>query len=472
MKKILILILPVMIFMTEAAYAASVKIGVIDTGVTQKKNIFDTERIIDGRNYVFEDGGTDDTVGHGTRVASLIIGTSDGEICSPSEKSKIVPLVYYSEYPSGVAANGGIEAICGAVYDAVNIYGCKIINISSGVSKGSAELKSAVDYAEEKGVLIISACGNDGGDVYYPAAYGTVIGVGSHNGSFEPSGFSCTGSGIDMLFEGENIKAASIKNSEDYEFVDGTSYSAALVTSYAAAALEAYPELLPRRARYFMRISCDDICEEGYDEKSGYGIFNPDLFYKNLSLFDRGGISCFSDVKKEDWYFDSVCRAERSGLLLGVSDTEFAPDEPITRAMLVTVLYRAEGQPGTNGTNKFNDVAEDAYYAEAVGWAAENELVFGSSDAVFAPVRAITREELAAVMNRYAKYKGMGTDSRGGLDVFADADGVSGWARENVEWAVGYGLLGGKENNRLDPRGLTTRAEAAAVLDRFFENER
>ena len=157
MKKILILILPVIIFMTEAAYAASVKIGVIDTGVTQKKNIFDTERIIDGRNYVFEDGGTDDTVGHGTRVASLIIGTSDGEICSPSEESKIVPLVYYSEYPSGVAANGGIEAICGAVYDAVNIYGCKIINISSGVSKGSAELKSAVDYAEEKGVLIISA---------------------------------------------------------------------------------------------------------------------------------------------------------------------------------------------------------------------------------------------------------------------------------------------------------------------------
>lgn len=470
MKKILILILPIMIFMTEAAYAASVKIGVIDTGVTQKKDIFDTERIIEGKNYVFEYGGTDDMVGHGTRVAGLIIGTSDGELASPSEESQIVPLVYYSEYPSGVAVNGGIEAICSAVYDAVDSYGCKIVNISSGVPKGNEELKNAVDYAETKGVLIVSACGNGGGDVYYPAAYGTVIGVGSHNGSFEPSDFSCEGNGIDMLFEGENIKAVSIKNSEDYEFVDGTSYSAALVTSYAAAALETYPGLLPHQIRYFMRISCDDICDEGYDKESGYGIFNPDMFYGNLSLFDQGEIACFSDVKKEDWYFDSVCYVERNRLFSGVSDTEFAPNEPLTRAMLITALYRAEGEPAADGAGAFADAENGSYYENAAAWAKQNGIVNGTGKNEFEPDTDITREQIAAVIYRYAKLKNTAADGAGEAYIdYADASDISGYARDAVSYCGAEDIMRGRGNNRFCPKENATRAEAAAILSRFLE---
>lgn len=468
MKKILIFILLITIFMTGAAYAAPVKIGVIDTGVTQKENIFDSSRILEGKNYVSEDGNRD-KVGHGTRVASLILGTLDGKIISPSGESQIVPFIYYSEYPSGVAINGGIEAICNAIYDAVDSYGCKIINISSGVPKGNEELKKAVNYAEEKGVLIVSACGNDGGDIYYPAAYNTVIGVGSHNENFEPSDFSCNGNGIDLLFSGENVKAVSIKNANDYELVTGTSYSAALITSYAAAALEDYPELLPHQTRYFLRISCEDICEKGYDEESGYGVFDPKLFFENLSLFEKSEISCFSDVKKEDWYFNSICYAEQNRLLLGVSNTEFAPNEPLTRAMFVTILYREEGQPQTNNILKFEDVAENAYYANAVGWASENGIIAGVTDTGFAPERDITREEMAAVMSRYADYKGINTNSQGDLTIFTDASTVSSWAREHMRWAVGTGLISGKGDNMLDPLGSTTRAEAAAILQRFLE---
>ena len=468
MKKILILLLLIVI-LTEAAFAASVKIGVIDTGVTQKEHILDSSRILEGKNYVSEYGGTEDKVGHGTRVASLILGTLDNEIISPSSESQIVPLVYYSQYPSGVAINGGIQAICSAIYDAIDSYGCKIINISSGVPKENEALKKAVDYAEEKGVLIVSACGNDGGSVYYPAAYPTVIGVGSHNETLEPSAFSCHGSGLDLLFSGEKVNAVSIKNADDYELVTGTSYSAALITSYAAAALEAYPELLPHQIRYFLRSSCEDICEKGYDAESGYGIFDPNLFFEHLSLFDKGEISCFSDVKKTDWYFDSVCYAEQNRLFLGVSDTEFAPNELLTRAMFITILYRADGRPQTNNMLKFDDVAEDAYYADAVCWASENGIITGVSDGKFAPDQNMTREEIAAVMSRYADYKGIHTASQGDLTVFADADAVSGWARESVAWAVDYGLLSGKENNLLDPRGDTTRAEAAAILKRFLE---
>ena len=469
MKKILILISLLMIFMTEAAFAASVKIGVIDTGITQKENIFDSNRILEGKNYVSENDGTEDKVGHGTRVSSLIIGTLDGEIISPSDESQIVPLVYYSEYPSGVAINGGIEAICDAVYDAVDIYGCKIINISSGVPKENEELKKAVDYAEDKGVLIVSACGNDTDAVFYPAAYNTVIGVGSYDEHFKPSEFSCFGNGIDLLFSGENIKVVSIKNADDYEFADGTSYSAALITSYAAAALEDYPSLLPHQIRYFMRISCDDICDEGYDEKSGYGAFNPNLFYEKLSLFDKGEISCFLDVKKEDWYFDSVCYSEQNRLFFGVSDTEFAPNEPLTRAMLVTVLYRAEGEPNVNKDISFLDVESGSYYENALIWANQNGIVNGISETEFAPDINITREQIAAIIYRYAKLKNTAIEDAWEIQLdYTDLANISDYALEAVMYCKDKDIMQGRENNTFYPKSNATRAETATILQRFL----
>lgn len=468
MKKVWILLALIMIF-TEAAHAASVKIGVIDTGITEKENILDSSRILEGKNYILEQDGTEDKIGHGTRVAGLILGTLDDAIRSPSRESQIVPLVYYSAYESGVVINGGIEAICSAIYDAIDCYGCKIINISSGVPMENEALQKAVEYAEENGVLLAAACGNDGGNVYYPAAYPTVIGVGSHNEALEPSDFSCRGSGLDLLFFGEKLKAVSLQNAGDYELVTGTSYSAALITSYAAAALEAAPELMPHQIRYLLRISCEDIGETGYDAESGYGVFAPELFFENLSLFVQGEISCFSDVQKDDWYFDSVCYAEQNRLLFGVSATEFAPDEPLTRAMFLALLYRAAGQPQTDQLLNFTDVPEDAYYANAVRWASERGIITGVSNTEFAPDQNITRQEMATVICRYADHIGIPTDSLGDLTIFVDANAVADWAGKPVAWAVGYGLLSGRGNQRLDPRGETTRAEAAAIMHRFLE---
>ena len=118
---------------------------------------------------------------------------------------------------------------------------------------------------------------------------------------------------------------------------------------------------------------------------------------------------------------------------------------------------------------KFEDVAENAYYANAVGWASENGIIAGVTDTGFAPERDITREEMAAVMSRYADYKGINTNSQGDLTIFTDASTVSSWAREHMRWAVGTGLISGKGDNMLDPLGSTTRAEAAAILQRFLE---
>ena len=177
----------------------------------------------------------------------------------------------------------------------------------------------------------------------------------------------------------------------------------------------------------------------------------------------------FTDVHEDDWFYDAVQYAEKNSLFSGVTETEFAPNEAITRGMLVTVLWRAEGQPVVNYLMTFEDVDQEAYYGEAVRWAASEEIVLGHSNEEFAPDDFITREQIAAILERYADYKGIATDEAGSLSRFTDAAQISGWALGNVQWAVGVGLIKGHEDGSLDPQGNTTRAEAAAILQRFLE---
>ncbi len=177
----------------------------------------------------------------------------------------------------------------------------------------------------------------------------------------------------------------------------------------------------------------------------------------------------FDDVDEGDWFYDDVKTAYENGWFTGVTNTSFAPNEAITRGMMVTVLYRAENEPTTADKSKFEDVAPDAYYTKAVIWAENNGIVKGYSEVEFAPDKLISREEMAAIMHRYAGYKGADTGVIGDLMKFADQAQIADWARENVAWAVGYGLLSGKDNNLLDPQGHTTRAETAAILNRFLK---
>ncbi len=180
----------------------------------------------------------------------------------------------------------------------------------------------------------------------------------------------------------------------------------------------------------------------------------------------------FKDVSVHNWFYNAVKYADENKLFVGVSETEFAPDEAITRGMLVSVLYRAESAPKSSTMSKFDDVAANAYYARAVAWAEANGIVKGYSDTKFVPDNLISREEIAAIMKRYADFKGMTTNKKGELTRFADSGQITGWARSNMEWAIGYGLISGKDNDHLDSRGNVTRAEAAAILQRFFEKIR
>lgn len=173
----------------------------------------------------------------------------------------------------------------------------------------------------------------------------------------------------------------------------------------------------------------------------------------------------FVDVQPDDWYIDVVKYALDNGLMTGVSETEFAPDLATTRGMVASVLYRLEDGPEAEDAG-FSDVFADAWYADAVNWAASVGVVAGYGDA-FGANDAITREQLAAILCNYAAYKGEDVSSGAALDGYSDAASVSDWAGESVEWAVAEGLISGVTNDELAPQGSATRAQVAAMLQRF-----
>ena len=177
----------------------------------------------------------------------------------------------------------------------------------------------------------------------------------------------------------------------------------------------------------------------------------------------------FTDVRESDWFYEDVAFAYENGLFAGTSDTTFSPNASMTRAMLVTVLYRLEGQPAVNGRSGFSDVQYNGYYEDAVTWAADNGIVNGTSTTMFSPNANVTREQMAAILYRYAQHKKYNTAASSGLNGFTDHASVSGYAAASLEWAVAEKLVNGSAG-KLMPTGNATRAQVAAILHRFVEN--
>ena len=175
-------------------------------------------------------------------------------------------------------------------------------------------------------------------------------------------------------------------------------------------------------------------------------------------------------MKESDWYYDAVRYAVHNGLFTGMSDTAFGPRGTMNRAMLVTVLYRLEGEPKVTGSSEFNDVAGGQWYTDAVIWATKNEIVNGYGNGRFGPNDPITREQMAAILFRYAQNKGYDVTGRADLTAFTDYNVVSGYAMDAIAWANANGLIQGRTITTLVPAGTATRAEVAAILHRFLLN--
>ena len=181
-----------------------------------------------------------------------------------------------------------------------------------------------------------------------------------------------------------------------------------------------------------------------------------------------GGSSCpahkFTDVNTSLWYHKAVDYAINNSLMSGVGENTFSPNANLSRAMLAQILYNLAGRPAAAGASDFNDVAEGMWYTNAIAWAAENGVVSGLGNGKFGPNDNITREQLAVMLYRYAGSPAAG----GSLDGFADAGKVSGYAQNGLVWATSNGVMSGKGGGMLDPQGLATRAEVAQMLYNYL----
>ena len=182
----------------------------------------------------------------------------------------------------------------------------------------------------------------------------------------------------------------------------------------------------------------------------------------------------FEDVHPiNHWAKENIDYVYENGLMNGTDETHFAPDMPLTRAMLVTVLYRAEGEPRVSGITSFSDLEKGQYYLDAVCWAQINGIANGVTETEFAPNQNITREQIAAIMFRYAQYKGVAPTGAWAIRLdYADLADISDYAAEAVMYCKLNNIMTGRENNNFAPKDNVTRAEAAAILHRFIENNK
>lgn len=205
-----------------------------------------------------------------------------------------------------------------------------------------------------------------------------------------------------------------------------------------------------------------------YELQSGSYEFSQEIIPWEIVPVSDG----FSDVKEDDWFYPYVKSAYKNKLIKGVSDTEFAPNDKVTRAMFVTVLYRMEGQPSFKNENIFDDVRSGSWYENATVWANGGGIVYGKTDTSFEPDTLVTREEIAALICRYAKFKEINTDEvikDTNTLSYNDISRVSDWASEAVNYCIAAGIVTGDDIGNLNPKNNATRAEAAAMLVRLNE---
>jgi hypothetical protein len=206
-----------------------------------------------------------------------------------------------------------------------------------------------------------------------------------------------------------------------------------------------------------------------YDEMTGLATFTTD----HLSYYIVGyeeWVNPFSDVKSTDWFYNAVKYVSRNTLMSGSSATAFEPNTDMTRAMLVTVLYRLEGKPVVTAKNTFTDVKSGQWYTEAIIWANANNIAGGYGGGLFGTNDSVTREQMAAILMNYAKYKKYDVTKTTDLKSYSDAKAVDSWASDAIKWTVAEGLITGTTATTLSPKDTASRAQVATILMRLIEN--
>lgn len=243
--------------------------------------------------------------------------------------------------------------------------------------------------------------------------------------------------------------------------------------SYASAGDKVTITVTPGRNATVQHITVTD--EDGErlkltENRDGtYSFTMPNGAANVYARFSGSGLP-FADVPSGSWYYDDIAYVYDAGLMTGLTATAFGPNLSTTRGMIVTILWRMENEPAAKHGCPFADVRRGSYYEQAIAWASENGIVTGFDASTFAPDRAITREQLAAILFRFAAYRGMDAVTlRENLSSFQDQAAISAYAVSALNWAVGEGLMQGT-GDKLEPTGNATRAQVAAMLRRFIQH--
>jgi len=440
-------------------YGRGVRVAVIDSGVFSMHEDFSGTDFDSGVNVINGSHDVSDTNGHGTAVCGILAATSNNGlgVAGLCDKVTVVPIKCFDESKKTKASY-----VVSALYEAVDVYDCDVINMSLGISNDLQSVREAVDYASSGGAIVVASVGNDGNSlIRYPAAYDNVIGVGAVNSGGEVSDFSNKNSSVFVTAPGENISVLSIRDSRSYASSGGTSDSAPMVSAAAAALKQLCPSADVEDFKNLLKASCTDAGDPGYDNSYGYGILNLDAFTRELAGY------VFTDVDNH-WAEDSVGLCVGRGYFNGMSERSFAPDQLMNRAMFITLISRLSGEDISGGTVRFSDVPPDSYYAQACAWGADRDIVQGY-DGKFMPENNVTREQMATFLYRFAKYSYLtyGVSSTAVLDSYTDSRSISPYAREAMAWAVEEGLITGRTPVQLSPLENAARAEVAALIERF-----
>lgn len=444
----LIFALVLMMNLVNAAENKTIRVAVIDTGVSSVA--ISSDSLVEGENYIFPDESTEDLVGHGTAIASIIVGSESANIAGICPEAEIVPLVIYSLDAEGNAVAGSLNMVADMIRDAIDVYDCDIINISTVGYFASPKFLDAVAYAEEKGVLIVSTAGNDGSTAsYYPGKCDSVLCAGSQTEDGKDAAyFSNRHEYVDVIAPGVDVPVADIHGAPTTQI--GTSFSAPYISGLAAKMLSINPNLTAAQLRQIICASATDILTAGFDHASGWGRVDMDAA---LQYVTDGRM--YRDVKVSDWFFNGAEAMMQAGLMKGVDAVSFAPQQTTSRAMLWVMLHRMDGQIESSGAS--------TWYEDAQNWVMASHIADGEN-----PNGIISREEITMTLWRYAQYKGMDVDSvTYDLAAFPDASSVSTEAVSAMKWACGTGLINGMDG-QLAPTGNTNRAQIATIMMRFM----
>lgn len=439
---------------------SGIRIALIDSGINAAHEDLQEINIESGYNVIKQNTDTTDNYGHGTVIAGIIAANSHNNIgiSGICDGVTIVPIKCFDSSLSNV------KNVISGIYMAVDEFHCDVINLSLGVSSDTPTLREAVAYAASKDVIIVSAVGNNGDStptqLLYPAAYEDVVGVGAHDREGNICSFSHINTSVFVTAPGEGLYSLDANDTKSYRTVNGTSFAAAQVSAMAVIAKSYDKNISVAEFKELLKTSSVDAGQAGYDTSYGYGMVSIPRMIQALKELPP-----YHDITGH-WAQENIEFCSDLGLLSGTGSGKFSPDMTLTRAMIVSILWRMEGSPTANINTSFTDVPDDVWFAPAVYWAAENGIVSGYGNGIFLPDSPVTREQLASIFYRYADHQGrdMATTIPNG---YSDWTQISAYAAEPFAWCISNGILRGKTESAVVPQGLATRAETATILRNY-----